>query len=204
MDLRLRHAVGSLLMLLAGVAALRAMGRVWWCREGDPRPWAFDVWSPHNSQHLVDPYTVTHVLHGIAIYGLLWLLLRTVLSAADRGLVAVGIEIVWEIVENTSLVIERYRETTMSLNYYGDSVVNSIGDIVAFAGGSLLAATVPVWLSAVGFFVVDGLLLLWIRDSLLLNMLMLLYPIDAIRRWQIGEAAETRTVAAAIWRRLLG
>lgn len=185
-ELQPRHGAAVLLMLVGGAAVLRMMGRVWWCREGDLGPVSLDIWSAHNSQHLVDPYTITHVLHGIALYGLLWLLLRTVLGAAGRGLVAVAVEIAWEIVENTPMVIERYRETTISLNYYGDSVLNSIGDTIAFAGGYLLAATIPAWASAVGFFVTDALLLLWIRDSLLLNVLMLLRPIDAIRTWQNG------------------
>lgn len=198
LELRARHAAAPLLMLLGAAFALRGMGRVWWCSEGDLQPWSLDIWSPHNSQHLVDPYTITHVMHGVALYGLLWLLLRSVLSAADRGLVAVGLEVAWEIVENTETVIERYRETTVSLNYYGDSIVNSIGDTLAFVAGYALAATIPVWVSAVGFFVTDALLLLWIRDSLLLNVLMLVVPIEAIKRWQLGERESVRGQVTAL------
>lgn len=206
LELRARHAFGVLLMLLAGAFALRAMGRVWWCREGDLAVWSWNIWTPHNSQHVVDPYTATHVLHGIALYGLLWLLLRKVLSAADRGLVAVALEVGWEILENTNAVIEHYRETTISLNYYGDSVINSIGDTLAFAGGYVLAASIPVWASVLGFVVTDALLLAWIHDSLLLNVLMLVHPIDAIKNWQMGATTAgqrgsgvSRVLAAAFW-----
>lgn len=198
LELRSRHVWGTAVMIVLGAVVLRAMGRVWSCREGDLRPWSFDIWTPHNSQHLVDPYTITHVLHGIALYGLLWLLLRSVLSASDRGLIAVGLEVAWEIGENTPAVIERYRETTLALNYYGDSVVNSVGDTIAFVGGYALAATIPAWASAVGFVVVDALVLLWIRDSLLLNVLMLVYPIDAIKSWQTAGRSVVASVAVLL------
>ena len=104
-----------------------------------------------------------------------------------RAAIAIGVETAWEIVENTNTMIERYRVTTISLDYYGDSVTNSLGDIAAFVLGYLGATALPVWLSIVGFIVVDGLLLMWIRDSLLLNVLMLLHPIESVKAWQLAH-----------------
>jgi len=150
-------------------------------------PWSTDVWSRHNSQHLVDPYTITHVLHGIALYGLLWLFLRGVVTPMGRAAIAVGVETAWEIVENTNAMIERYRVATISLDYYGDSVTNSLGDIGAFVIGYLGATALPVWVSIVGFVVVDGLLVLWICDSLLLNVVMLVHPVESVKAWQLGH-----------------
>jgi hypothetical protein len=183
---RARHA-GALAVLLATTAAvLAAMGRPWWCRAGDRALWSGDVWSRHNSQHLIDPYTITHALHGIALRGILWTVLGRRRSAPVRAAIAVAIETAWEIIENTDAMIERYRSATISLDYYGDSVANSLGDIVAFVVGYQVAGMVPVWLSVLVFFAVDGLLVLWIRDSLLLNVLMLLHPIDAVKAWQMS------------------
>ena len=110
-----------------------------------------DIWSMHNSQHLADPYTLTHVLHGVAFYGLLWLIAGTRLSNAWRFVVTLAMETVWEVFENTPYMIDRYRESTISLDYYGDSIVNSLGDIVACGIGYALAATIPTWASVGGF-----------------------------------------------------
>jgi hypothetical protein len=184
------HLLAAALVLAAAAAILAAMGRPWWCRAGDLSLVSWDVWSRHNSQHLVDPYTFTHVLHGVVLYGAAWVLLgRSGASPATRAWLALGFETAWEIFENTDAMIQRYRAVTISLDYYGDSVANSIGDIVACMAGYLGASVLPVWVSAVGFFVIDGLLLLWIRDSLLLNVLMLVHPIDAVRTWQMGGRA---------------
>ncbi|MDA2931229.1 DUF2585 domain-containing protein [Acidobacteria bacterium AH-259-O06] len=161
------------------------MGRRPWCQCSTLSPWSWDIWSMHNSQHLLDPYTFTHVLHGVLYYALLWVIFRS-RWPAFRALLAVTIEAAWEVAENTNAVIESYRESTISLNYYGDSIVNSVADVVAFALGYTAAMWLPVWASALGFLGVETLLLLTIRDSLLLNILMLLHPIDAIKAWQIG------------------
>ena len=176
------HLLAAALVLAAAAAILAAMGQPWWCRAGDLSLGSWDVWSRHNSQHLLDPYTFTHVLHGVALYGVGWVLLgRYDASPATRAWLAFGFETAWEILENTDAMIQRYRTVTISLDYHGDSVVNSIGDVLACMAGYLGASVLPVWVSAVGFFVIDGLLLLWIRDSLALNVLMLVHPIDAVR-----------------------
>jgi hypothetical protein len=173
-------------VFVAAALVLHAMGRPWWCQAGDLAPWSGDIWSRHNSQHLVDPYSVTHAMHGLLFYWLLWLTLGRIASATTRAGVALGIETAWEIVENTNAMIERYRATTISLDYYGDSVVNSIGDILCFVGGYAAAAVIPVSVSVVGFVAAELLLLVWIRDSLFLNMLMLVHPIEAVKAWQLG------------------
>jgi len=178
------HGVAAVGVLALVAAALRAMGRAWWCRAGDASLWSGEVFSRHNSQHLVDPYTVTHVLHGVAFYALVWVAFRRFAGPLGRAWIGLGMEAVWEVIENTDAVIERYRAATISLDYYGDSVVNSLGDIVSYGVGYAAAAALPVWVSLVGFFVVDGLMVLWIRDSLLLNVLMLVHPIEAVQRWQ--------------------
>ena len=181
--LRTVGALGG--VLLVSAITLRAMGRVWWCQCGEPDLWSWHIWSMHNSQHVIDPYTFTHVLHGMLFYGFL----RVVIGNRFRGgriVLATAIEAAWEIAENTSWLIERYRETTIALDYFGDSIINSLADILACLAGYALAASIPVWLSIAGVVLTEIILLAWIRDSLLLNVLMLIRPIEAIKSWQIG------------------
>ena len=166
--------------------ALLFMGQSFWCDSGDLSPWSAAINSSHNSQHLADPYTLTHVLHGILLYAALWAVAGTRLSTMNRFAVAMGLEAVWEIFENTPFIIERYRFGTVSLDYYGDSIFNSLGDLLACALGFGAAAALPVWGSAVAVLAVETLLLIWIRDSLLLNVVMLVRPLESIRDWQLG------------------
>jgi hypothetical protein len=184
---RWRHAVAAVGVLAAMAAILGAMGRSWWCAAGDANLWSSDVWSRHNSQHFVDPYTFTHVLHGLVFYALGWLILRRVVGPVGRWWVGFGLEVGWEVLENTDVLIERYRGTTVSLDYFGDSIANAIGDVLAYVVGWWLAGVLPVWTSLAVFLVVDGVLMLWIRDGLLLNGLMLVYPLEAVQRWQTGR-----------------
>ena len=165
--------------------SLYSMGRGLWCPGGDLSPWSWDIWSIHNSQHLLDPYSFTHMQHGVLAYALLWLVFRSRWPAA-RLLIAILFEASWELFENTNFVIESYRESTIALNYYGDSVLNSVADIGAFALGYSAAMWLSVWVSAAAFVGVEAVLLLAIRDSLTLNIVMLLHPIDAIKTWQMG------------------
>lgn len=182
----MRHVAAALLLLAVVAIVLSGMGRAWWCDAGDWSFWSADVWSRHNSQHPLDPYTFTHVQHGLVLYALLWALSRGRAGRTTRAWIALVLESAWEVLENTDAVIERYRAATASLDYYGDSVVNSLGDIVACMAGYLAASALPVGVSVVGFLVIDGTLLWWIRDSLLLNVLMLVHPLEPVKRWQMG------------------
>ena len=172
-------------IVLATVAALFLLGRVWWCAAGDAWPWSWQVLSRHNSQHLIDPYSFTHVLHGVLEFWLIGLIFRKV-PLAWRFVIAIFIESSWEVVENTNFVINRYREATISLDYFGDSIANSLADIVCCAFGFWIGYKLRFWWSLALFVAVELILLFSIRDSLLLNILMLLWPIDAVKQWQSG------------------
>jgi hypothetical protein len=140
----------------------------------------------HNSQHLLDPYSFSHVSHGILFFGLCAWLLPS-LALGWRLVVATAIEAAWEIVENTQFVIDRYRAATISLDYYGDSVGNSFGDVLSCLVGFLLARYLGLWRSIALLIVLELVLLFWIRDNLLLNVVMLIHPIDAVKAWQNGQ-----------------
>ena len=177
--------LATVAVLVWMVLQLRFQGRTWFCSCGQVLFWSENVWSRHNSQHLADPYSFTHVLHGIVFCGLL---LFTVprLSPHWRLFLAMSIECLWEILENTALVIDRYRAATAAVGYEGDSVVNSLGDVLCCAGGFLIARRLG-WARSIGFFaLMEVVLLFWIRDNLTLNVIMLLFPIDAIKAWQTG------------------
>jgi hypothetical protein len=179
------HAVAVIALLAVAAVVLSSMGRPWWCRAGDVAVWSGDIYSRHNSQHLADPYTFTHVLHGLAFYAIMWALFRRVVGSTGRAWLGLVLEVVWEVGENTDAMIERYRAATISLDYYGDSVANSLSDIAAYGIGYAAASLAPVWLSVAAFFAVDACMVVWIRDSLLLNVLMLVHPVEALRRWQM-------------------
>lgn len=174
----------AIVVVLVGTAyQLRSQGRLWWCSCDYLLLWSGDAWSSDNSQHLLDPYSFTHVLHGFALCGLLALVAAR-LSAVWQLWVAVSIEAVWEVVENSQFVIRRYREETAALGYQGDTIVNSLADIVLCGLGFVLARHLGLRRTLAVFAVVEVVLVLWIRDSLLLNVLMLIYPVDEIRAWQ--------------------
>lgn len=179
--------LGSIAVTTVMVLVLWTQGRVWWCKSGDWAIYINQAWnSNHTSQHLFDPYTFTHVLHGVLAFWLAGLIFSK-LDISWRFLIAIVGEAAWEILENSSYVIEKYRENTASLDYFGDSIMNSVGDLIACALGFWIAVKLGWWKSLIFFVFVEIVLLLWIRDGLLLNILMLIYPIDGIKSWQIAN-----------------
>jgi len=176
---------GAALVGLAGAAEF-AMDRKLWGVSGEPGIWSGDIWSSHNSQYMTDPYTFSHITHGVLWYGLLALVANK-LPVRVRFILAVALECAWEVFENTDMVIQRYRAATISLNYYGDSVMNSMCDILTAVLGFILAAMLPTRVTLIGVIVLEVALALWIHDSLLLNVLMLIRPIQAIRAWQLAK-----------------
>jgi hypothetical protein len=172
-------------IVAAAALILLAMGRVPICKCGYVKLWHGVVMSGENSQHLADWYTPSHLLHGLIFYWALWLVLPK-LAFGWRLALATLVEAGWEVLENSSLVIERYRTVTMSLDYYGDSVVNSTADILVMVVGFFMARFVPVWVSLATIVGFEVLTAIEIRDGLFLNVVMLLWPIDAILDWQSG------------------
>lgn len=176
-------AILGIILAMAGTEL--AMGRVLTCTCGTVKLWHGTVNSAENSQQLMDWYTLSHIIHGLLFYGATrWLFPRRGLPF--RAVVATVVEAAWEIAENSPLIINRYREATMALGYTGDSVVNSVADVLAMLVGFALAARLPVWVSVGLGVVMELVALAVIRDNLTLNVLMLLWPVDAIRTWQAG------------------
>ncbi len=174
----------AILFLIATVV-LWTQGRVWWCQAGDMLPWSWDIWTTHNSQHIVDPYAFTHVLHGVLEFWLIGLVFRR-MPLAWRLVLAVAIEGTWEVAENSAFIIERYRTVTLSLDYFGDSIINSLADMVCCATGFAIAYKLRFWKSLALFLTTEAILIVWIRDSLLINIVMLIYPIEALKVWQMS------------------
>ena len=174
----------AIAVILAGtVYLLRSQGRLWWCSCEYLLLWSGDPWSSDNSQHLLDPYSFTHVLHGFVLYWML-ALVAAQMSPVWRLCLAVSIEALWEVVENSEFVIQRYREATAALGYHGDTIVNSLGDIFVCGLGFALARHLGTRRTLALFLATEVVLVFWIRDSLLLNVVMLIFPIDALKDWQ--------------------
>lgn len=175
-------AIVAVLVVVAEVEL--AMGREPMCTCGFISLWHGAVDS-QNSQQISDWYTFTHIEHGLGFYALLFLVARR-LPMPLRLFLAVCIEGAWEIAENSPFIIDRYRTATLSLDYYGDSVVNSVADVVAMMAGFWMARRLPVWGTVAFVVVVEVLLALTIRDNLALNIIMLIHPIEVIKQWQLA------------------
>ena len=178
-----KWALAAVILIAATAAILPWMGRLPICECGSVKFWHGNPSSAENSQHLSDWYSFSHVIHGFLFYGLFWLVGRR-WPLGLRLAAALLVESGWEILENTEFIIDRYRETTISLDYYGDSVINSVFDILFMVAGFFAAARLPVVATiilAVAFELFTGWM---IRDNLALNILMLLWPLEAVREWQ--------------------
>jgi hypothetical protein len=180
------------LWLLAALAALAiqavalwAMGLPLICKCGAVDFWHGNPSGPETSQHLTDWYTYTHIIHGFGFYLLLWLIAPR-LPFGPRLAIAVGLESAWEVIENTPLVMDRYRQSALARGYFGDSVVNSIFDSLASAVGFVLAQLLPAWQSVVLIVAIELILGYMVRDNLTLNIIQLIYPSELISNWQSG------------------
>ena len=172
------------LILLLMIVLLRAQGRMFLCACGYFDIWTSDTCSSNNSQQLFDPYSFTHVLHGFLFFWLITLLFRR-LTASWQFWLALLLESAWEVFENTSFVINKYRTETAALGYQGDTVVNSLGDLTCALVGFLVARRLGLRWSLLVFLLLELVLILWIHDSLLLQILMLVRPVEAIKLSQM-------------------
>jgi hypothetical protein len=177
--------VVTAVIILVQVISQYLMGRIWICECGYVKLFEAGVNTPGNSQHLFDWYTPSHIIHGFLFYGLGWLIMRRKPVAARLALSAL-IEAAWEILENSPIIINRYRSATMAVGYTGDSILNSGMDMVSMIAGFFFAARAPVWLTIVIAIIFEIVTAIVIRDNLTLNVVMLVWPIEAVKVWQGG------------------
>ena len=184
--LRYRWVLAAALAVCTAAAAIElSMGRLPFGPDGRIGLWEGNIWSSEQSQRFADPYTITHTVHGMLFYAILWLLARRA-PARNRFVGALLMEGAWEVLENSPIIINRYREATIALGYVGDSVFNSLSDIVFAALGFLFAWRVRPWVTVAVILAMEVGTALWVRDNLTLNIVMLIHPIDAIKDWQMA------------------
>jgi len=187
-----RHRLALLLAaaVIAGTALIEwSMGRLPLGPDGRFGFWEGDIWSGECSQRLADAYSFSHIGHGLLFFAFFWLVARRT-PLAYRYLAAVLVEAGWELLENSPIIINRYREATIALGYNGDSILNSTSDLLMMSLGFLFAWRMPVWASVLLLLAMEIGCALVIRDNLTLNVIMLIHPIEAIKVWQAaGHAA---------------
>lgn len=183
MTKRISPFLVTLAIIALSAAYLLWIGREPWCKCGYVKLWHGQVVSSENSQHISDWYTPSHIIHGFLFFGALWLVARR-LSFGWRLAIATLVECAWELVENSDAVIERYRTVTISLDYFGDSVLNTVCDVLAMVLGFWLASKLPVWVTVALIILFEGVTMWIIRDGLALNVLMLVWPLDSVAQWQ--------------------
>jgi Protein of unknown function (DUF2585) len=185
MKLTRRHWLLIALIVLATITIEWWMGRLPFGPDGRFGWFEGDIWSAAQSQRVADPYSVTHLAHGFLFYGLLFLVARRQ-PVTIRLMAAITLEAIWEILENSPIVIDRYRAVTIAQGYVGDSILNSVSDVLMAAIGFLMAWRLRVAVSLALVVVAEILMVYFYRDNLTLNIVMLLWPIDAIREWQMA------------------
>ena len=173
-------------IIIVAEGANYALGHPLICKCGTVKLWYGGRGDSQMSQHLTDWYSYSHVLHGIIFYWLLSMIFRGHLSVAARLVIAALIEGGWEVFENTPFIINRYRSVTISRDYFGDSIVNSTGDILCMIVGFLLASRLPAWVTVFLLIATEVILLVLIRDNLTLNIIMLVHPVEWIKQWQMA------------------
>ena len=183
---RYGRVVGAAIAVVVVAAAVELwMGRLPFGPDGRVGLWEGNIWSSAQSQRIADPYTFSHTIHGMAFYALLWLVARRA-PVRTRFAWALVLEGAWEILENSPIIINRYREATIALGYVGDSVLNSVSDLGFAALGFLFAWRARLWVTLLAIAVMELGTLLLMRDNLALNIIMLIHPIDAIKAWQMA------------------
>lgn len=181
---RVLQIVVAGVVLLLMIVLLRVQGRLFVCACGQFEIWTSDTCSANNSQQLFDPYSLTHVVHGFLFFYLVVLVFKR-LATSWQFLLTFALEAAWEVFENSSFVIDRYRTATAALGYQGDTIVNSVGDLFCAVIGFVIAGQIGIRRSLVLFALLELILILWIRDSFLLQILMLVRPVEAIKSWQM-------------------
>jgi hypothetical protein len=174
-----------LAIVLVTIVAERSMGRLWFGPDGRFGWLETDIWSSSQSQRVFDPYSFSHLLHGLGFYALLWLIAGKQ-SIDTRFVLAVMLEGIWEVLENSPIIIDRYRAVTIAQGYVGDSILNSVSDLVMAAIGFLIAWRLTVIQSVLFLIATELLMLALIRDNLTLNIVMLIWPLDGIKAWQMA------------------
>ncbi len=183
---RYRWVLFAAVVVCLTVAAIELrMGRLPFGPDGRIGFWEGDIWSSEQSQRFADPYTFSHTIHGMLFYAILWLVARRA-PARTRFIAALVMEGAWEILENSPIIINRYREATIALGYVGDSVFNSVSDIFFAACGFLFAWRARVWVTVAVIMAMELGTLYLMRDNLTLNIVMLIHPVDAIKQWQMA------------------
>ena len=183
---RYRWALAVAVGVCAAAAAIELwMGRLPFGPDGRMGLWEGNIWSSEQSQRFADPYTLSHTIHGMLFYAILWLVARQA-HVEKRFIGALVLEAAWEILENSPIIINRYREATIALGYVGDSVFNSVSDMLFAALGFLFAWRARPWVTVAVILAMEIGTALWMRDNLTLNIVMLIHPIDAIKDWQMA------------------
>ncbi|MFZ5951904.1 MAG: DUF2585 family protein [Candidatus Rifleibacteriota bacterium] len=180
----IRPFISVLFLLILTVLVLKISGRSWFAIDGSIFFWYGESNGSGTSQHFLDPYSFTHFLHGVIFFWLIHFSAARI-SFSWKFVLAVGMESLWEIVENSPVVINRYRAVTIALGYFGDSILNSMSDILVCSIGFIVASKLDLRKSLILVALVETFLLIWIKDSLLINIIMLIYPIEAIKAWQM-------------------